>query len=186
MSQQSLFGPLEKIDGSFMRRSAQISECGKFRWSLRRSFGDDNRVVCFVMLNPSTADDLHDDPTIRRCIRFAKAWGYSVLSVRNLFPYRATDPKELKAAGYPTGGEKGDLELMVARTADLLVCAWGVNAPAEREAKAMELFGNTPMFCLGTTRDGKPRHPLYVPNSQELIPFNGAQKPRVSSKPRMK
>ena len=81
-----------------MKRSAEISECGKYRWWLRRRWAD-GPVVCFVMLNPSTADAEQDDPTIRRCIGFAQAWGCGALEVRNLFPFRATNPADmLKAA----------------------------------------------------------------------------------------
>jgi hypothetical protein len=171
MGQKTLFGPTEKLDGKLIRRSAYISDCGQFRWNLRRSWDSGEGVVCFVMLNPSTADDLVDDPTIRRCIGFAKSWGYSTLSVRNLFAYRATDPKDLKSAGYPTGGQMGDSELMVSRTANLTVCAWGAKAPRWRVDQALELLDGANLFCLGTTKAGDPRHPLYVPASQELVPF---------------
>lgn len=147
---------------SDVRRSAEISECGRYRWWLRRSWSQGEGVVCFVMLNPSTADALQDDPTIRRCVGFAKAWGYSVLDVRNLFAYRATDPKELRTAVEPTGGRRGDVELLTARTADLVVCAWGAGVPFKRDRWAIENFDPCPLYCLGRTKGGHPRHPLYV------------------------
>lgn len=147
-----------------LRRSAAISECGRYRWWLRRSWkhGGDGRVVCFVMLNPSTADAAADDPTVRRCMAFARAWGFSAVSVRNLFPLRATDPKELLTAADPTGGERGDLELMTATTADLVVVAWGAGVPFGRDRQAAELLAGVPLYCLGLTKAGQPRHPLYV------------------------
>jgi hypothetical protein len=92
-----------KLVASRIIRSAEVSECGRYRWWLRRGWQLLNRgehvigrgVCCFVMLNPSTADDTYDDPTIRRCVQFATRWGYDALSVRNLFPWRATDPGDL-------------------------------------------------------------------------------------------
>lgn len=162
-----------KSDREQIRRTAEISECGQYRWSLRRSWYEgDGRVVCFVMLNPSTADGTEDDPTIRRCIGFAKKWGYSVLSVRNLFPYRATNPTDLKAANYPTGGDRGDIELLAARSAHTTVCAWGTKAPQWRVNQAAELLTPGKLHCLETTRNGDPRHPLYLPADTELVPFN--------------
>ena len=155
-------------------RSAEISECGQYRWSLHRSWelwseqGEHIKgkgVCCFVMLNPSTADGTQDDPTIRRCIGFAKSWGYTTLSVRNLFSFRATDPRELLSAENPVGG-RGDQELITACTADLLVAAWGATVPFERDRQAMVLFREhfpeKTIYCIGVTKGGHPRHPLYV------------------------
>jgi len=113
-----------------MKRSAEISDCGQFRWWLQRRWAD-GPLVCFVMLNPSTADAEQDDPTIRRCIAFARSWGFGALSVRNLFPFRATKPADLKRAVRSidvTGGQRGLGELAVAATADLVIAAWGANA----------------------------------------------------------
>ncbi len=157
-----------------MIRSADISECGRYRWSLRRSWQIWERgehvqgmgVCCFVMLNPSTADGEQDDPTIRRCIGFCRSWGYDILSVRNLFAWRATDPRELFNTNTATGGHRGDTELLAAATADMLVVAWGAGVPFGRDEQALELFKThfpgVPLYCLGTTKHGHPRHPLYV------------------------
>lgn len=160
---------------SRITRSAEISECGCYRWWLRRSWTLRNDlfehvqgkgVCCFVMLNPSVADGLQDDPTIRRCINFAFGWGFDVLSVRNLFPWRATDPRELFKAETVTGGARGDSELLAACTADMLVVAWGANVPFDRDKRALAIFQDhfpaVPLYCLGTTKHGHPRHPLYV------------------------
>lgn len=167
MTQKQLFAQEGRLG---IKRSAEISECGHYRWWLRRSWNQGEGTICFVMLNPSTADALQDDPTIRRCIAFSKAWGYATLSVRNLFAYRATDPKDLKAAGYPTGGTRGDAELIASQTADCTICAWGANAPQWRVNEAMKLLGGG-LLCLGKTKAGHPKHPLYVPASQVLEPF---------------
>lgn len=155
-----------------IERSAEISDCQQYRWWLRRKLNNDNnRVVCFVMLNPSTADGTFDDPTIRRCIGFANAWGYSILSVRNLFPYRATNKRELLTADNPTGGDRGLSELRAATTADLMVAAWGDFVPFERDLTAQMLFRGRPVYCLGTGKHKKPRHPLYQPKTAPLEPF---------------
>lgn len=168
-----------------IERSAEVSECGRYRWWLRRSWSLRNAdgthrigrgVVSFIMLNPSTADALQDDPTIRRCIGFAKSWGFNTLSVRNLFPWRATDPKELLKAEDAAGGDRGDTELTSALTADMVVVAWGANVPFKRDVEIMDIFSTVapmvPIYCLGKTKNGSPRHPLYVKADQQPIPFN--------------
>lgn len=167
-----------------INRSAEISDCGRYRWWLRRSWrlwdeqGQPRKskgVCCFVMLNPSTADGTQDDPTIRRCIGFAKAWGYDTLSVRNLFPWRATDPRELFYADTVTGGDRGDSELLAACTADLVVLAWGADVPFNRDGQALELFTRwfpaRSLHCLALTKHGNPRHPLYVNGDATPILF---------------
>ncbi|HYE77963.1 MAG TPA: DUF1643 domain-containing protein [bacterium] len=155
-------------------RSAEVSECGRYRWWLRRSYqrGGDGRVACFVMLNPSTADGTEDDPTIRRCLGFVRAWGYSVLSVRNLFAYRATDPKELLTADNPTGGARGNVELLAAMSADLVVAAWGAGGNLfGRDKEVLGFLRGKPLHCLGLTKGGHPRHPLYVRGDQQPVLF---------------
>jgi hypothetical protein len=130
------------------------------------------------MLNPSTADAKSDDPTIRRCMGFARQWGYDTLSVRNLFPWRATDPDELSDVDKPTvtGGYRGDIELLAAATADLVVAAWGAKVPFGRDSEALSLlqkqFPAKRLYCLGTTKNGFPRHPLYVRGGVEPVLFN--------------
>lgn len=161
-----------------VRRSAEISECGKYRWWLRRDWQLWNDagehvtgkgVCCFVMHNPSTADAMQDDPTIRRCINFARAWGYDTLSVRNIYAFRATDPRDLpRTMDEAVGGNRGDSELLSALTADLVIAAWGSTLPhhGSRERIVLSMFQQfapaKEIYCLGTTKDGHPRHPLYV------------------------
>jgi len=163
-----------------IRRSAEISECGRYRWWLRRSwnpvYGAEylQGTVCFVMLNPSKADALQDDPTIRRCINFADNWGFTALSVRNLFPWRATDPDEMRAYGILTltGGDRGNAELQASATADLVIAAWGASPRIiGRDVAALNMFGTRPIYCLGTTKNGYPKHPLYIRADTEPQPF---------------
>ena len=114
------------------------------------------------MLNPSTANAHVDDPTIRRCIRFARDWGYSKLVVRNLFAIRATKPRDLLVLENPTGGRSGNQSLARANGADVIVAAWGAFVPFDRVATARRVLDPAKLVCLGTTKDGQPRHPLYV------------------------
>lgn len=153
-----------------LEMEASLSECGQYRWWLRRTWGE-GPEVCFVMLNPSTADHRVDDPTIRRCIGFAKDWGFGRLTVRNLYCFRSPSPKVLFRAADPIGRLRADDELAAAMTADRIVVAWGVNARADRVARAAEILHGRQVFCFGRTKAGQPRHPLYMPAAAELGTF---------------
>lgn len=158
-----------------IRRAAEFSDCGRYRFSLLREWdrpiGEQWRSICFVLLNPSVADGMKDDPTARKCIFFAKLFGYNVLWIRNLFPYRATDPRELLKVDNPTGGRLGDVALAAAATCDLVVAGWGANVPYRRFEAAEALFDSTPVYCLKKTKHGHPHHPLYLPYTSRLQPF---------------
>lgn len=130
----------------------------------------------FVMLNPSTADAEQDDPTIRRCIGFAQSWGYQRLVVGNLFAYRATDPRDLLAASEPIGPYCDHWLLHLLDESSLAVAAWGAHAMARDRARQVRrtVFDRMPYkrrACLGTTKDGHPRHPLYVRADTKPVPF---------------
>jgi hypothetical protein len=146
--------------------TAFLSPDGIYRYALGRDismFG--GRDVNFIMLNPSTADAAADDPTIRRCIAFAKAWGFHRLVVTNLFAFRATDPGELLATADPIGPLTDSMIVDFAKAAELVVAAWGVHGIHRgRAAEVLALLGRAGvrLQCLGTTRDGHPRHPLYL------------------------
>lgn len=156
-----------------VRRSARFSKCGRYRWSLDRTWADGNgQTVCFVMLNPSTADHRVDDPTIRRCMGFARDWDYSRLVVRNLFAVRATNPKDLLRLECPTGGWSGDRAIQAAARCDLVVAAWGAFVPFDRLRRARELLSGVRLVCLGETKNGSPRHPLYIAQATPLAAFD--------------
>lgn len=153
--------------------SAVISECGKYRYVLRRSLGSIFRwykPFLFVMLNPSTADASEDDPTIRRCIDFAKREGYTHLNVVNLFALRSTDPKELRYHDDPVGPENDRyIEEEIRQHSYGAVCAaWGAHAFAKERAEWF-LSNYAPVFCLGQTQDGMPKHPLYLRKDTPLV-----------------
>jgi hypothetical protein len=145
-----------------VNRDALLSADGRYRYQLMRSWGD-GPWLTFVMLNPSTADALVDDPTIRRCIAFAEAWGYGGLIVVNLFALRATDPRELLTAVDPVGHENDWHIADAVEQTDLVVAAWGASIPRQhgkRPAAVRELLGDA--HHLGLTAAGHPRHPLYL------------------------
>jgi len=136
--------------------------------------------VTFVGLNPSTADERKDDPTIRRCFGFARSWGYARLGMLNLYGYRSTDPRLLLDVADPVGPDNDEWLHYVSHRSELVVAAWGVNAPPDRVARAVELLPNS-LACLGTTKDGHPRHPLYVPGSTRPRPWEHLTQPPTSA-----
>lgn len=151
--------------------TALFSPCRTWRYSLTRDVGlIGSGTVTFVMLNPSTADEEQDDPTIRRCIRFAREWGYARLAVVNLYGLRATDPREINTAEDPIGPDNDRVLGTVFGRSDLIVAAWGVHAAPERVAAVMG-WPLGPRFCLGLTKGGAPRHPLYVRADTRLVPY---------------
>lgn len=159
-----------------MIRTALLSACGKFRYRLGRRWAD-GQTLLFVMLNPSTADADVDDATIRRCIRFAQAHDFGALEVVNLFAYRATHPKELRRAGWPTGPENDAHTVAAAREANAVCLAWGANvAELERPQIVIPMLRKTgkPLQCLRVTRSGYPQHPLMLPSSCRLQDFDTA------------
>ncbi len=161
-----------------MKKTALISDCGKYRYELTREW-EDGPLCVFVMLNPSTADASEDDPTIRRCIGYAKREGCGKLAVVNLFAYRATDPSELCEPGVePIGPANNDyIEQWAKRFAPkLVIAAWGQTDRGPRAGRVKWLLRDVPLYALGVTKSGKPGHPLYRKLTQPLIPFNDAAK----------
>ncbi len=148
-----------------------FSPCRTYRYLLTRSWGElfqvPRRLVMFIGLNPSTADEEQDDPTIRRCIGFAKDWGFAGLVMGNLFAFRATDPRDMLAAEDPVGPENDQHLLEASLVVSLVVAAWGVRGA--HRGRGDEVAGLIPdLSALGLTKDGHPRHPLYLPRTQPL------------------
>lgn len=154
-----------------MARGASFSACRTYRFELIRIWDTTLDEVGFVMLNPSTADAETDDPTIRRCIAFARLWGYGGIVVRNLFALRATDPRELRNHPDPVGQSNDDQYLRHCRDDALTVAAWGVHgglAGRDVEVRALLRRYGVALHHLGLTKDGFPKHPLargksYIP-----------------------
>lgn len=159
-------------------RDAEISTCGLYRYSLTRIWGDGQRV-CWVMLNPSTADAEQDDPTIRRCISFSQRLRAGMIEVVNLYAYRSPNPRDLVDslhAGINIVGPDNDMYIRQAvGLADRTIVAWGASAPKGlrgiRVGQRVELVSQAVCgvaFCLGFTSNGQPRHPLYVKGDTPL------------------
>lgn len=145
---------------------------GDYRYTLRRAGLGGDGVVVFVMLNPSTATATTDDATIRRCIGYAKAWGYAELVVVNLYAYRTVSPAVLKAKGYPVGPDNDVYIAQIARTAKRVVAAWGSHAQPTRAKDVLGLLGEahpSPVMALGFTKAGMPVHPLRQRADQKLV-----------------
>ena len=117
--------------------------------------------VLFVGLNPSTADATNNDPTITRCINFAKSWGYGGMYVTNLFAYRATQPKDLKAAKNPVGKDNDSWVLKLAKDAGIIVAIWGNHGAYQSRSQEMLKILPRP-HCLKVSKTGEPMHPLYL------------------------
>jgi hypothetical protein len=130
--------------------------------------------MCFVLLNPSTANEVVDDPTIKRCIAFARRRGFGGLEIVNLYAYRATDPADLRRAGYPIGRDNDEHIAEAAQECDAVVLAWGAHAAArERARQVLELLHGLGIgpYCLRVTASGHPEHPLRLPAGCGLRAF---------------
>ena len=149
---------------------AEFSECRAWRYVLWRRWDRQLDQAMFIGLNPSTADEREDDPTIRRCIRFAKDWGYGGLLMMNAFAFRATDPKNMKAAKDPIGPRNDEALKFRQSQVGLIVAAWGAHCSPQREREVCEIIGR-PIHCLGKTKDGRPKHPLYLRANSKLELF---------------
>lgn len=176
--------------------AAELSSCGTYRYTLTRSLDHQGvadlliqgtelarRRCLFVMLNPSTADAYANDPTIEKCIKLARRWGYQVLDVVNLYAYRATDPKALRHAGIPAdlgmniiGPSNDNWIASLGASASRVVLAWGGNSPmperAECVLRILETVYGLDLFCIKQNKDGSPVHPLYQRDDSELQLFD--------------
>ena len=161
---------------------ATISSCGTYRYTLSREWrlpGELPRTAVFIGLNPSTADGLVDDPTIRRCVGFAKRLGCNRMEMLNLFAFRATEPIELQRAITvrklnPIGPENDRWILARCMHADIVVACWGRLKWVfldDRGRYVRELLRGHDVACLGLTKDGYPRHPLYLRKDRELMGY---------------
>lgn len=157
-----------------MRNSAVISNCGLYRYVLRRYWDEKSIQIVFAMLNPSTADASRDDATIRRCMGFAKRWGYGGITVVNLFAFRATNPRELLQVADPVGPDNEMWWMRVMSLDSPMTVAWGANAerpqlkPVVSQFMSVARKAGARVRCLGRTKGGSPRHPLRL--SYDITP----------------
>lgn len=154
---------------------ATFSECERYRFTLWRRWApglldDPQPLVAFIGLNPSTADESVDDPTIRRCIGFAKRWGYGGMVMLNCFAFRATDPKDMKAHDEPLAMKVQNMAaiLDIAKQVGSVVCCWGVHGShLGRDELVRATLHKSVLTHLGLTKGGQPKHPLYLRKDTE-------------------
>ena len=158
----------------YIRSTACLSECGRYRYRLYRQWDESKPDVLFVMLNPSTADHSRDDRTINRCVGFARDWGYGGLLVGNLFALRSTDPGALYTSEDPVGqGNDAALQDMAAQV-DLIVAAWGDNGALRNRGAAVLRMLSGKCHALKLNQSGHPAHPLRLPGYLKPFPIGAA------------
>ncbi|MAQ84393.1 MAG: hypothetical protein CMH12_14295 [Maritimibacter sp.] len=157
------------ISRDFQKGDAQstavYSDCEQYRYLLTRTWDPAGRKALFIMLNPSTATEVQNDPTVERCERRARTLGFGAFRVTNIFAYRATDPKVMRAVADPVGPENDAAIADSAPWADQIVCAWGTHgAHLDRGPQVERLLRATglPLYHLGLSKHGHPKHPLYI------------------------
>jgi hypothetical protein len=144
---------------------AIYSNCEQYRYALTRTWDETGKRVLFVMLNPSTATEVQNDPTVERCERRARALGFGAFRVCNIFAYRATDPRDMRAQDDPNGPENDAAIMDAADWADTIVCAWGTHGEHRARGPEMETLLRqqpVPLTHLGLSKAGHPKHPLYI------------------------
>jgi hypothetical protein len=157
--------------------TATYSDCERYRYSLVRTWDPAGKRVLFVMLNPSTATEVQNDPTVERCERRARTLGFGSFEVTNIFAWRDTDPRAMRAAADPVGPENDAAILAGTAAADRIICAWGTHGAHLDRGPAVEaLLRGTgrPLHHLGLTKDGHPKHPLYIGYAVEPLEWSAA------------
>lgn len=150
--------------------SAVYSDCERYRYALTRTWDAASDKVLFIMLNPSKATEMQNDPTVERCERRARTLEYGAFRVANIFGLRETDPKKLRADAHPIGPDNDAEVARACHWADVIIAGWGTHgAYLGRGAEMLAVLrrAGQPLFHLGLTKDGHPRHPLYIAYRQQ-------------------
>lgn len=168
---------IKHYDTLLQQSVAHYSDCEKFRYLLRRDWDISKPAICFLMLNPSTATEIDNDPTIERCQRRAMTMNYGSMLIVNLFPFRMTDSRLLHTAADLIG----DIDLAnqsiidAVKESEITVCGWGSHVFALARAKSViSILGEehlSRIMCLDINQDGNPKHPLYVAYKQVPVPY---------------
>lgn len=154
-----------------MDMSAIFSPDRKYRYALQRIWNPSLPVVMFIGLNPSTADEICDDPTVTRCQNYARDWGYGGLYMTNLFAYRSTDPQALFTAPNPVGDETDAYIKKLSHKAGIVVAVWGNHGSHLSRSKAVLTMLEKPHY-LKLNKSGEPAHPLYLARTLRPISFS--------------
>jgi hypothetical protein len=163
------------IERSFLKGDAQssalYSDCERYRYSLTRVWDSGAQRLNYIMLNPSKATEVQNDPTIERCERRARQLGFGAMTITNIFAWRETHPEALRKARHPVGDENDVVLCQQARWSNVIIAAWGVHGTHLQRGDAVEKLlkaSDLVLHHLGLTKDGHPRHPLYVSYRTEL------------------
>jgi hypothetical protein len=153
---------------------------GSYRYSLWRSWSAYPPRIVFVLLNPSSADERRNDPTIRRCMGFARAWNFGSMEVVNLFASKATDYRELFKVSAPVGEDNDRFLLQAIERCSTVVLGWGTKGTLlGRDRQVIQMLAHRKdVYCLGITKEGQPRHPLYIKGDTNMMPFCVPNLPR--------
>lgn len=145
------------------RRYAAFSSCRNYRYLLRSDLYESLPRILWIMLNPSTADEFVDDPTVRRVWQWSSRWGYGTATICNLFAWRSTDPRGLYDSPDPVGPDNDEHISRAAESSHTIICAWGAHGShMGRSAHVRELLSSRRLHCLALTKSGEPGHPLYL------------------------
>jgi len=155
----------------FIKKRAIFSPCQTYRYSLTRIWNDNKRLILFIGLNPSTADETSDDPTIRKCMHYAYQWGFGGLIMVNLFAFRATLPNDLKKSKFPVGKNNNQFIINAILESEMAVVAWGNDGQLYGRDKEVLEFIPNPM-CININKTGLPAHPLYQKNDASPKSYN--------------
>ncbi|WP_296063301.1 DUF1643 domain-containing protein [uncultured Amphritea sp.] len=151
-----------------MKTDANFSNCRKYRYALWRIWDESKPYAMFIGLNPSTADETENDPTINRCINYSKDWGYGGLCMVNLFAFRATAPSDMMASNEPIGSDNDEWIKNLGTEAGVIIAAWGNDGSyLERSKEVRQMIPD--LMCLKINKSGEPAHPLYQPGTAKPI-----------------
>ncbi|EBA11227.1 DUF1643 domain-containing protein [Roseobacter sp. CCS2] len=152
--------------------TAVYSNCERYRYALTRTWDEAGKRVLFVMLNPSKATEVQNDPTVERCERRARALGFGAFQVTNIFAWRDTDPRKMRKAADPVGRANDAMILLAVAWSDQIIAAWGTHgAHLDRGPQTEALLRGTgrSLYALGLSKHGHPKHPLYISYTQQPI-----------------
>ena len=150
--------------------NAEFSKDRVYRYALWRTWDDSLKKLLFIGLNPSTADEIKDDPTMRRCIRFSKDFGFGGFIMANIFAFRSTDPKKLKKIKNPIGKKNDYWIKKLNKEAGMTIAAWGTHGDYLDRGKEVSIMLKN-LYCLRKTKNGFPSHPLYLPANLKPIKY---------------
>lgn len=155
-----------------MKKGADISKCENYRYSLWRIWDESKPTITFIGLNPSTADYIEDDPTIRKCIKIATHLGAGGFYMANIFAYRSTDPSKLWKCNNPIGDENDEYLIKLANFSEKIIACWGNNGRYLNRSDFIKSMFNNRLYCLTINKTGEPKHPLYISSAKNIEPYN--------------